>query len=36
MLESTMAFFGTIVNQAMTMLQLQNKTASQKKIGEAF
>jgi hypothetical protein len=36
LIESMMTFFGTTVNQAMTMLQPQNKMASQKKIGEAF
>lgn len=36
MMESTMTFFGTIVNQAMTILQSQNKIVSQKKIGGAF
>ena len=36
MMKSKMTFFGTIVNQAMMMLQPQNKIASQKKIGEAI
>jgi len=36
MMENTMAFFGTIVNRAITMLPPHNKIASQKKIGGAF
>jgi hypothetical protein len=36
MMESKMTFFGTTVNQAMTMLQPQNKIVSQKKTGGAI